>query len=90
MVFVGPVFSQKITALTAYDDFTFVATENIIHFVERNVVLSTIELKQETVGSLAVFGDMLVASGRSSIYFFDLKHKSIIIAKIGLVFDKFF
>lgn len=82
MVFVGPVFSQKITAITAYGDLTFVATENIIHVVERNVVLTKIELKQETVGSLAVLGDMLVASGCSSIYFFDLKHKSISIIKI--------
>jgi hypothetical protein len=32
------------------------------------------ELKKETINSLAVYGETLVASGKSSIYLFDIKN----------------
>lgn len=41
--------------------------------VERNVIISKMELKKEVFGSLAVCGEFLVGSGQSSIYLFDLK-----------------
>ena len=37
------------------------------------------ELKKETVNSLAVYGEILVASGKSSIYLFDIKNYGNII-----------
>lgn len=74
MAFVGPSFPEKITALIAFDDLTFVSAGKTIYVVDRNVIVSKIELKKETVSSLAVFGDVLVASGHSSIYIFDINN----------------
>lgn len=76
MAFVGPTFPRKITALTAYNDFTFVSTENSVYIVDRNIIVAVIEMKKETISTLAVFGDILVGSGESSIYLFDLKTNS--------------
>ena len=69
----GPTFPEKITALTCSDDFTFVASGSQIYVVERNVIISKIDLKKENLTSMAILGEVLVASGQSSIYLFDLK-----------------
>lgn len=64
---------DKITALASLNDITFVSAGNIIYVVDRNVVISKMELKKEVIGSLAICGELLVASGQSSVYLFDLK-----------------
>jgi U3 small nucleolar RNA-associated protein 21 len=70
LVFVGPVFDSKITALAAFNDFTIVATGSIIRVVERNVEVAKIDLQQDSIHSMAVLGEFLVAAGESSIYVF--------------------
>lgn len=72
LVFVGPIFDSKITALAAFKDFTFAATASVIHVVERNVEVAKIDLKQDCIHTMAIFGEFLVASGESSIYVFDV------------------
>lgn len=74
MAFVGPSFPEKIDALITFDDLTIVSSGKTIFVVDRNIIVSKIELKKETVTSLAVFGDVIVASGQSSIYLFDLNN----------------
>lgn len=74
MAFVGPSFPEKINALIAFDDLTLVSAGKTIYVVDRNIIVSKIELKKETVSSLAVFGDVIVASGQSSIYLFDINN----------------
>ena len=76
LVFVGPAFSEKITALTSLKDITYVASGNSIYIVDRNVIMSKIELKNEAISSLIVFGDVLIATGLYSIYIFDMKSNS--------------
>ena len=78
MVFVGPVFPGKITALASLDDFTYVSIGSVIYVVDRNVIVSKIEMKKERIESLMILGDAIIAVGQSSFYLIDCKTYGII------------
>ncbi len=80
LVFVGPIFESKITALAAFSDYTIVATGSTIHVVERNVEVTEIAIEKDSIHSLAVLGEFLVATGESSIYVFDVKKYQLLYA----------
>ena len=86
MVFVGPAFPQKISALIAFNDITYVAAGNNIYIVDRNIIVAVIEMKKESITTLAVFGDILVASGESSIYLFELRTNSKLFLLLFILF----
>lgn len=86
MVFVGPVFPEKISALATLNDLTFVGAENLIYVTDRNVIVAKIELKKDTITSLEVLGETLVVSGISTIYMFNIKTYGIIILILYFIY----